>query len=319
MKLRPSAFVPVPVLALACAVLCAHALVAVPIAMSATNLPPQLVAKLEADRARANATLGDARKLLGAAATSQRAAAAVEGKLTERGRLLDEVAGLVGARVPADLREVLDSQVQGAATERDRADAALESATEDASKAQAVALDSDRRLRALQRASATEDDRDTTLGSWRFGSGGPPVSAESIDLYLQSKGSPLAGEGAAFLEAGVEHKVDPRLVVAIAGAESYFGIQTCAPHNAWGWGCPSNPFSFRDWPHAIDTVTLGLRENYVDDGLTTVGEIHLRYAPPNATNDPNGLNYAWADNVARFLVEQGGDPEDIEGVLGPSR
>lgn len=287
--------------------------------IAATNLPPQLIAKLEADRDRAEATLAQARRLLGAAATRQREAAALDAKLAARRELVLDVLKLVDAAVPKTWREHEVAVSTRISTQLDRADLDLELSTQAASKAQAVALDSDRRLRALQRASETQDDRDTTLGSWRFGSGGPSVSAASLDRYLQSKGSPLAGNGAAFLESGVEHEVDPRLVVAIAGAESYFGIQTCAPFNAWGWGCPTSPFSFRDWAHAIDTVTLGLREGYLDDGLVSVGEIHLRYAPPNAKNDPTDLNYAWADNVARFLVEQGGDPETVEGVLGPSR
>lgn len=301
-------------------VLVACVLLVLPASTSAaTNLPPQLIAKLEADRQRAEATLAQARRLLGAAATRQREAAAMEAHVAARMELAGDVVKLVGTDLPKPIRERWLGQVKPLEVELGRADARLEVATQDAAKAQAVALDSDRRLRALQRASATEDDRDTTLGSWRFGSGGPSVSAETLDRYLQSKGSPLAGEGAAFLESGVEHEVDPRFIVAIAGAESYFGIQTCAPFNAWGWGCPTSPFSFRDWAHAIDTITLGLREGYLDDGLTSVGEIHLRYAPPNAKNDPTDLNYAWADNVARFLIEQGGDPEDVEGVLGPSR
>ncbi len=302
------------------ALLVVLALLLAPVAHAATSLPPQLVAQLEADRARAEASLAEARKRLGVAATTQRETAAVSALLVARFEYMNDVVALLGLRGGdvAALRPLAEESA-AAAFASTQADTRLERVTEDASKAQAVALDSDRRLRALQRASATADDRDTTLGSWRFGSGGPSVSAESIDQYLQSKGSPLAGEGAAFLESGVEHEVDPRLIVAIAGAESYFGIQTCAPFNAWGWGCPTSPFSFRDWAHAIDTVTLGIREGYVDDGLTTVGEIHLRYAPPNAKNDPTNLNYAWPDNVARFLVEQGGDPEDIEGVLGPSR
>ncbi len=175
-------------------------------------------------------------------------------------------------------------------------------------------MDADRRLRALQRATQTQGKSNGSTGSWRFGSGGPAVSADSIDQYLESKGSPLAGEGDAFVKAGVRERVDPRLIVAIAGAESYFGVVTCAPHNAWGWGCPSSPYAFDKWSDAINTVTRGVRENYVDDGLDTVGEIHLRYAPPAAANDPTGLNYAWADNVARFLVEQGGDPQAIAGV-----
>lgn len=291
----------------------------VPTANAATNLPPQLIAKLEADRARARATLDEARTRLGDAATNQREAAAIDARATARQQVLERVLATVDTELPSGISKRFGEHRETLEQERVRAEDVLAAVTEEASKAQAVALDSDRRIRALQRASATEDDRDTTLGSWRFGSGGPSVSAASLDRYLQSKGSPLAGEGAAFLESGVEHEVDPRLVVAIAGAESYFGIQTCAPFNAWGWGCPTSPFSFRDWAHAIDTITLGLRDGYLDDGLTSVGEIHLRYAPPNARNDPTNLNYAWPDNVARFIAEQGGDPENVEGLLGPSR
>jgi hypothetical protein len=284
----------------------------------AASLPPQLVAKLEADRDRAQADLKTARTRLGKAALAQREDAATAARVQHTVELVTGAAKLVGARVPADVRSDLDALSKPADAALARSDRELDRATKDAASAQAVALDSDRRLRALQRASATEDEHDTTLGSWRFGSGGPPVSAESIDDYLASKGSPMAGQGAAFLEAGVEYKIDPRFIVAISGAESYFGITTCASFNAWGWSCPSHPASFSSWEHAIKTVTKGLRENYVDDGLSTVGEIHLRYAPPDAANDPTDLNYGWADNVAKFLIEQGGDPQDIEGVLGPS-
>lgn len=239
--------------------------------------------------------------------------------MERRAELLRDAAAMVGLELPRALDREVDRIVEQRAAAAEAADGALRGSTSRTSRAQAAALDSDRRLRAVQRASATADERDPGIGSWRFGSGGPGVSAASIDRYLASKGSPLVGQGAAFLEAGVEHEVDPRLVVAIAGAESYFGIVTCADFNAWGWGCPTSPFRFRDWAEAIDTVTLGLREGYLDDGLDSVGEIHLRYAPPNAANDPTGLNFAWPDNVARFLVEQGGDPQDVSGVLGPSR
>lgn len=284
----------------------------------AASLPPQLVAKLEGDRDRAQARLTTQRRLLAAAALTQRTSAAELARAERTADLVMRTAGLVGADVPPAVEADLDALLGPAAGSVRRANAALEDATQATAKAQAFALDSDRRLRALQRASATEDKRDTTLGSWRFGSGGPPVSAGTLDDYLASKGSPMAGSGADILEAGVEFRIDPRFIVAVAGAESYFGITTCARFNGWGWGCPSRPLSFESWGHGARTVAKGLRENYVDDGLTSVGEIHLRYAPPDAANDPNDLNYAWADNVARFLVEQGGDPQDIEGVLGPS-
>lgn len=288
-------------------------------AAPAPAVPPALARALEGQRAAAQERLERARATLATAAAAQRSAAATAERTSDRTEALGAVLELVGSELPEALAEDLARSTDRAARDRDEAQSRLDRATATAAAAQAAALDADRRIRAIRRASTTEADRDTTLGSWRFGSGGPGVSAESLDRYLASKGSPLAGEGAAFLAAGVEHEVDPRLVVAIAGAESYFGVITCAPHNAWGWGCPTSPFRFRSWAEAIDTVTLGIREGYVDDGLTSVGSIHLRYAPPNASNDPDGLNYAWPDNVARFLVEQGGDPQDIAGVLGPSR
>lgn len=290
-----------------------------PVTASAATLPPGLVARLSADRDAAQTRLVASRRALAPAAARQREAAADAALIASRVRRVEQLVGLVSNAMPAALEDRTSAVVRRAARESRAADDALEVATQRTAQIQARALDADRRLRALQRAAATEDDRDTTLGSWRFGSGEPSVSAESIDRYLQSKGSPLAGEGAAFLASGVEHEIDPRLLVAIAGAESYFGITTCAPHNAWGWGCPSGPYAFESWSRGIDTVARGLREDYLDDGLTSVGQIHLRYAPPDASNDPGGLNYAWADNVARFLIEQGGDPQDVDGVLGPSR
>lgn len=81
---------------------------------------------------------------------------------------------------------------------------------------------------------------------------------------------------------------------------------------AWGWGCPSSPFAFSSWAHAIDTVARGLRTGYLDDGLTSVRAIHSRYAPVAAANDPHGLNLVWTLNVEQFLIEQGGNPSNVE-------
>lgn len=193
----------------------------------------------------------------------------------------------------------------------------VERATEAAARTQSRLLDVRRRAEAFDTALAgarRDPSKFRAPVTYRFGGEGTaPVSAGAIDDYLESKASPMAGEGASFVESGVRWRVDPRLLVAIAGAESYFGLKTCAPHNAWGWGCPNSPFAFPAWGVGIDVVARGLRERYLDDGLGTVGTIHLRYAPPAAANDPTGLNYAWADNVAGFLLEQGGNPQKLDG------
>jgi hypothetical protein len=141
---------------------------------------------------------------------------------------------------------------------------------------------------------------------------GPPTAA-GIDSYLASKGSPMTGQGAAFLASAGRYQVDPRLVVAISGAESSFGAVTCGPFNAWGWSCPNDPADFADWPTAIETITRGLREYYLDEGRTSVALIQQKYCPVGAANDPTGLNSHWATNVTRFLAEQGGNP----AMVGP--
>lgn len=154
-------------------------------------------------------------------------------------------------------------------------------------------------------------------GAPQAGSTSAP-SAEAIDQYLAAHGSPMLGQGGAFIAAGATYHLDPRLLVAISGAESSFGQITCGPFNAWGWSCPNSPAAFSTWADAINTVARGLRENYLNDGLTTVAAIQTRYAPVGATNDPTDLNSAWTGNVTRILVELGGDPLDLDmdGVPG---
>jgi hypothetical protein len=144
-----------------------------------------------------------------------------------------------------------------------------------------------------------------------------PTAAE-LDAFLTSKNSPMAGQGAAFVASGGRWQLDPRLLVAIAGAESNFGSITCAPFNAWGWGCPNGPYEFTSWADGIDTVAEGLRTNYLSEGRTSVALIHQKYAPVGAANDPTGLNNNWTINVSRFMVELGGDPNDVDldGIAG---
>ena len=147
----------------------------------------------------------------------------------------------------------------------------------------------------------------------------PPgeVTAEMIDAYLYSKQSPMTGSGVAFLESAQRWGLDPRLLVAISGAESGFGAQTCGAYNAWGWSCPNSPVEFYSWADAIETISKGLREGYVNQGRSSVLLIQQKYCPVGAANDPTGLNSAWLGNVSKFLVELGGDP-GIVAVGGPS-
>src|SRR5690348_14565124 len=71
---------------------------------------------------------------------------------------------------------------------------------------------------------------------------------QQIDSFLTDKRTPtkpLAGMGEDFVSLGSQYGVDPRLIVAISGAESSFGAHVCTQSNAWNWfwegPCPKSP------------------------------------------------------------------------------
>src|SRR5438105_2031014 len=63
----------------------------------------------------------------------------------------------------------------------------------------------------------------------------PIISSSAIDQYLSMRSSPLTGHGNTFVNEGSNFSVDPRLIVAIAGAETSFGTRICGQFNAWNW------------------------------------------------------------------------------------
>jgi len=138
----------------------------------------------------------------------------------------------------------------------------------------------------------------------------PAISAQRIDEYLTGKGSPLAGHGQTFVDKGRQYNIDPRLLVAIAGAESTFGKYTCSAYNAWNWfdrGWCNSPFG--SWDEGIGTVAQGLRRLYFDgelDGVlrNTIPLIGEKYCGSGCTN--------WVNNVTLFYqTELGGDLSDL--------
>ena len=141
--------------------------------------------------------------------------------------------------------------------------------------------------------------REATLPSAR-------QTAASIDAFLRTQGSPLAGLGAQFVKSGARWNVDPYLMVAIAGAETHFGTtgNASAIHNPFGWG-PHIKFS--SWASAIETVTKGLRNGYLNEGRTSISGIQEKWAPVGAGNDPTNLNSNWTTNVTRWYKELSGN------------
>ncbi len=144
------------------------------------------------------------------------------------------------------------------------------------------------------------------------------VDAAALDAYLAGKGSPLAGSGAAFVASAGQVGLDPRMLVAISGAETSFG--TYGPsqliHNPFGMG-PGRVYG--SWGEAIAAAANNLAGPiYLGAGKVTIGQISGTWAPMGAVNDPGNLNSNWTRNVSRYYAEMGGDPASSVFTSSPS-
>ncbi len=134
-----------------------------------------------------------------------------------------------------------------------------------------------------------------------------PTDATAIDAVLAAAGSPLAGDGATFVQAATAADLDPRALVAIAAHETI--LATYGPsqgiRNPFGLG-PG--MSFSTYADAIRFAASTLRTGYLDEGRLALGPIGAKWAPIGASNDPTGLNSAWEGGVGQYYADLGGDP-----------
>jgi hypothetical protein len=140
-----------------------------------------------------------------------------------------------------------------------------------------------------------------------------PNLGSKIDTFLVGKGSPMAGNGSVFFSNGVADNVDPRLVVAIAGAETSFGTNwgLCKPasFNAWSWfydasganRCTNSTFS--SYADGIGVVTSGIRRLYLNKGFTTIPLIAKLYCGSGCGS--------WIPSVTGSYTTLGGDVSDL--------
>jgi RHS repeat-associated protein len=141
---------------------------------------------------------------------------------------------------------------------------------------------------------------------------GTPCAAngQAIDNYLASKKSPMAGMGEDFYVEGFKNNVDPRLIVAISGAETTFAnFITRGQYNAWNWLWNGRNSYFTSWASGIRSVTKGIGgKNYLADPAGSCSSTTTLYIGHycNGPDCKNGLA-----NLNGSLVEQGGDPTSL--------
>lgn len=134
----------------------------------------------------------------------------------------------------------------------------------------------------------------------------PSVSGEAtaadariaiIKQYLESYNSPLAPHAEFIVSTADKYGLDYRLTTAIAQQESNLcRFIPSGSHNCWGWGIHSQgSLGFSSYEEGIETVSQGLKENYIDQGYVTPEEIMKKYTPLSPGT--------WAIGVNKFLSE----------------
>lgn len=118
--------------------------------------------------------------------------------------------------------------------------------------------------------------------------------AQILQKYLAGFNSPMKEHAQDFVDAAKKYNLDWKLLPAIAGVESTFGKQIPGGYNAYGWGVYDNQaIYFTSWTDGIYTVAKGLRENYLDKGLTTPKSMNRIYAE----------SPTWGSRVTYFMEE----------------
>ena len=103
-----------------------------------------------------------------------------------------------------------------------------------------------------------------------------------VERFLKENNSPMVDSTATFIKAAEKYNLDWKLLPAIAFTESTLGKKTpFGTYNAFGWGIidsTAKGTDFDSWDDAILSVAKGLREDYYNQGLTTLEAISGRYA-----------------------------------------
>jgi murein DD-endopeptidase MepM/ murein hydrolase activator NlpD len=132
---------------------------------------------------------------------------------------------------------------------------------------------------------------------------------DKIQEFLKDKNL-LSSQAKAYVDAGKKEDVDPYLLVAISMLETGNGTSDVlkTKNNAAGIydQAAQDSKSFAKIEDSIFEQANILNRFYIQEGLITIPDIGAKYAPPGASNDPNGTNGEWPANVKAIYGEMTG-------------
>ncbi|HUC94750.1 MAG TPA: hypothetical protein VMR19_01975 [Candidatus Saccharimonadales bacterium] len=120
---------------------------------------------------------------------------------------------------------------------------------------------------------------------------------EILKQYMENYGSPLEPYAGLIVQTADKYSLDFRLITAIAQQESNI-CKVIPPesYNCWGWGITGkDSLGFSSFQEGIETVSKGLKSDYIDKGYTTINKIMSKYTPQS--------NGSWANGVNAFMSD----------------
>ena len=126
---------------------------------------------------------------------------------------------------------------------------------------------------------------------------GVDARSEILRKYLRYYHSPLENYAEKLVAEADKKGLEYRLITAIAQQESNLcKLIPPGSHNCWGWGIHSKgSLGFPSYDKAIETVSEGIKTNYVDKGFKSIEDIMSKYTPQS--------NGSWAFGVSKFMFD----------------
>lgn len=126
----------------------------------------------------------------------------------------------------------------------------------------------------------------------------PQNSGTNIDKILTGY---MAGKGNMILQAANKVGLDPALLAAIVMHETGGSSSAVRNQNNPGGNMGSNGLmTFNSLQEGLDFTARNIKNNYINQGRTTIPSIAAKYAPVGAENDPNNMNSDWVTGVSNF-------------------
>ena len=125
-------------------------------------------------------------------------------------------------------------------------------------------------------------------------------SARDLNKHLDGV---LKGKGKTLLKLQEKYGINAAFLAALVNHESANGKSNAAQNknNVAGIMSAESNFTelrtFKNVDECLEYLAKLLSESYVSQGLVTISQIHSKYCPIGAQNDPNGLNANWGSSI----------------------